>query len=172
MSNPNESGHLEESTTGAVKYSGGKLKYSLIPVIPKEELARVYTVGAEKYSPRNWEKGFPWSHMIDAMERHIEAFKKGEFNDKESGCKHLAAAAFYCFALMEFEHTHPELNDLPGFDNPISSVKYKPGEKIVYAGEYGDPVGTSAPHEVIENEIYGIYNTKKQERIQASDRPV
>jgi hypothetical protein len=103
------------SPTGAVKHSAQKFKYSLIPHRPYEELAKLYTYGANKYSPRNWEKGFAWSDMIDALERHLVAFKSGEFNDKESGCKHMASVAFYAFGLMEFEHTHPELNNLPGF---------------------------------------------------------
>ena len=39
------------------KNDGGKLRYDLIPPRALEALAYVYTIGAAKYSDRNWEKG-------------------------------------------------------------------------------------------------------------------
>ena len=95
----------------AVKFDGQKLRYDLIPVMPLEELAKVYTFGAIKYGDRNWEKGFTWCRCLAAAMRHLFEFCKGEDIDSDSGCHHLSAVAFYCFALIEFGRTHPGLDD-------------------------------------------------------------
>ena len=95
----------------AVKFDGQKLRYDLIPVMPLEELAKVYTFGAIKYGDRNWEKGFTWCRCLAAAMRHLFEFCKGEDVDSDSGCHHLSAVAFYCVALIEFGRTHPGLDD-------------------------------------------------------------
>lgn len=77
--------------------------YAYIPTAPLAEVARVYGMGAEKYEPWNWAKGYAWSLSLSAMQRHIEAFKARTPKDSESGLHHLAHAAFHLFALMEFE---------------------------------------------------------------------
>lgn len=99
------SSRKEEMATAS---SGGqkarKLEmYSLLPAGPLAEVARVYGYGATKYSPNNWRKGYPWSWSLDALLRHIEAFRGGESVDPESGRHHLAHAVFHLLALMEFE---------------------------------------------------------------------
>lgn len=95
----------------ACRYDSGKLRYDLIPVEPLRELAEVYTKGAEKYAPNNWCKGMSWSRMLASCMRHFEAFRGGESHDQESGCHHLAQVAWGCLGLIEFEKTHPELDD-------------------------------------------------------------
>ena len=98
------------SETGATK--GRKPEtYSLIPVGPLAELARVYGYGCDKYEPRNWEKGYPYSWSLDAMQRHIEAFRSGEYKDNESGLAHCAHAIFHLMTLMEFEITNKGTDD-------------------------------------------------------------
>ena len=88
-----------------------KLRYDLIPVQPLEELVKVYTLGAKKYGDRNWEKGINFSRIFAAMMRHAWAYWKGEKYDTKDGQHHLASVAWNAFALMEFDNTHPELND-------------------------------------------------------------
>lgn len=88
-----------------------KLRYDLIPVRPLADLAEVYTVGAAKYTDRNWESGIKWSRILGAMFRHLEAFRAGELRDQESGCYHLASVAWGAFALLEYTRTHPDLDD-------------------------------------------------------------
>jgi len=78
-------------------------QYNLVPPYPFAALSRVYTMGAEKYSPFNWLKGYKWSLSYDALYRHIEATRRGEWVDRESGLPHLAHAAFHLFTLLEFE---------------------------------------------------------------------
>lgn len=93
---------IHTSETGGEK--GRKPEtYSLIPVGPLAELARVYGYGASKYSDNNWRKGYPFSWSIDSLYRHIEAFRLGQNIDPESGLHHLAHANFHLMTLQEFQ---------------------------------------------------------------------
>lgn len=78
-------------------------EYALIPPFALAEVARVYGMGAKKYSAHNWAKGYPYSWALSALYRHVEAFRRGENTDPESRFSHLAHAAFHLFTLMEFE---------------------------------------------------------------------
>jgi hypothetical protein len=93
---------ITDPTTGGQKGQKPE-RYSLIPAFPQEEEARVYGYGAEKYAPNNWRKGYSWSLSLDALYRHIAAFRMGESIDSESGCHHLAHAKFHMNTLMEFD---------------------------------------------------------------------
>lgn len=91
-----------DPVTGGQK--GQKLEeYAYIPAHPLAEVARVYGMGAKKYEPWNWSKGYPWSLSYSALFRHIEAHRRGESLDPDSGLSHLAHAAFHLFTLMEFD---------------------------------------------------------------------
>lgn len=76
--------------------------FSLLPWDALAEVAKVYNYGAQKYSPHNWEKGYPWSLSLDALYRHVAAFTTREDLDPESGLPHLAHAAFHILALLWF----------------------------------------------------------------------
>ena len=102
---------VQAEPTTAVKNDLGKLRYDLIPAVPLEKLAEVYTIGAKKYSERNWEKGFKYGRIFGAMMRHAWAWWRGERNDPADGQHHLASVAWCAFALIEFETTHSELDD-------------------------------------------------------------
>lgn len=98
--------------TGGQK--GEKLEaYALIPVEPLAEVARVYGYGQRKYEARNWERGYEWSLSYSALMRHANAFWSGESIDPDSGRHHLASVVFHALAMMEWEETHPELDDRP-----------------------------------------------------------
>lgn len=99
------------SSTEGRKDDTGKLRYDLIPPRPLDKLAEVYTIGAKKYADRNWEKGISWGRIFAAMMRHAWAYWRGERTDPVDGQHHLASVAWCAFALMEFEDTHPELDD-------------------------------------------------------------
>lgn len=93
------------------KYDGGKLRYDLLPIRPLAEVVKVYTLGAKKYADRNWELGIEWSRVYGALQRHANAYWGGEVLDSELGTNHLASVIWCALALMEFEQTHPELDD-------------------------------------------------------------
>lgn len=86
-------------------------RMDLIPASGMVELGKVYEFGAQKYEDHNWRKGYRWSLSIAAMLRHVWAWIGGETNDPESGCNHLAHAAWHCMTLIEFQRTHPDRDD-------------------------------------------------------------
>ena len=95
----------------AKKETHGKLRYDLIPVSSLEELCKVYTYGVEKYGDRNWEKGLPWLTCFAAIMRHLLSWVQGVDVDRESGCKHLAHVAWWCFALMWYSRKGKGVDD-------------------------------------------------------------
>ena len=106
--NPKDSVGAEEArvtdpTTGGQK--GVKLeRFDLIPFDALEEVARVYGYGARKYAEHNWARGYAWSLTLGALLRHVSRFMCGEDRDPETGCLHLAHAAWHCLTLIAFVH--------------------------------------------------------------------
>jgi hypothetical protein len=88
--------------SGAVRASGGKAKIALVSPHLINETAKVLTFGAQKYSERNWEKGFPWSDCYSALQRHLNAWWAGEELEGESGLHHLGFAACNLMFLIHF----------------------------------------------------------------------
>lgn len=85
------------------KDDGGKLRYDLIPADALDELARVYTIGANKYADRNWERGMKWGRIFGALMRHSWAFWRGERSDPTDGQHHMASVAWCALALLAFD---------------------------------------------------------------------
>lgn len=79
-----------EVPTRGLRYNKGKRRFDLIPPDALAVLADVLTVGSEKYAERNWEAGMPYKDALGSLERHLQDWKAGEDNDKESGLSHLA----------------------------------------------------------------------------------
>lgn len=92
---------LTDAKTGGQK--GAKLTQlgSLDPVA-LIEVARVAGMGAEKYSPFNYLRGYDWSLSFNAMMRHALLFWSGEDMDTESGRPHAAHVAWHALALTSF----------------------------------------------------------------------
>jgi hypothetical protein len=91
----------ETHSTGAQKELVGKLRYDLVPVEFEDELAKVYTEGAKKYSDRNWEKGLLFmKHHYAAARRHMAKWVKGIDLDYETNTHHLANAAWHLAAII------------------------------------------------------------------------
>lgn len=95
-----------------VKHDTEKLRYDLFPA-SLQYVAEVYTIGAKKYTDRNWEKGLAWHRVFGAMMRHAWAWWWGEETDPVDGQKHLASVCWCALALMEYRTTHAELDDRP-----------------------------------------------------------
>lgn len=95
--------HVQERQNDALRYDEGKIRYDLLPADSIQELARVYTKGAAKYAERNWEKGMSWSRCFGSLMRHAWAFWRGETHDQETGCHHMAMAAWNCLALCSYD---------------------------------------------------------------------
>jgi len=75
-----------------MKFDGGKLQYGLIPTSATLALAQVLTYGAKKYKPNNWQQVDDTTRYVDALYRHLEAWRSGEEFDEESGLSHLSHA--------------------------------------------------------------------------------
>lgn len=81
-----------------------KLCWDLLPVEPIEDIVRILTRGARKYTPENWK------YVVGARDRyyaatmrHLAAWRKGHRRDKESGRSHLAHALCCLVFLLWFE---------------------------------------------------------------------
>ena len=89
---------------GGLKYDDGKLQYGLIPPIATKSLAQVLTFGAAKYAPNSWQTVQDGERRyLDALYRHLEAYRSGESTDSESGLSHLAHAITNVAFLLHFE---------------------------------------------------------------------
>lgn len=86
----------------ALRYDTGKLRYDLLPPDAIDALVAVYTMGAQKYSDRNWEEGMKWSRVIGPLLRHAFAWMSGEDNDLESGLPHMAHVAWNALTLISY----------------------------------------------------------------------
>lgn len=94
--------------------STGKGRYDLITPFGLDRLAKWYELGAEKYEPRNWEKGMPFSRYTDSAFRHLNKFIMG-MDDED----HLAAAVWNLLCIMH----HQELGQLHFDDMPHYKTK-------------------------------------------------
>jgi len=106
------------------KDDNGKARVDLIPVRPLFYLADVFTRGADKYEDHNWRKGLAWHRVFSALMRHALAWWAGEKLDGEDGQHHLASAAWCSMVLMEYELTHPELDDRVCQTNDLEAIRH------------------------------------------------
>lgn len=73
--------------------------------------------GAEKYAPRNWEQGIPFSICIGKLQRHLAEYQMGKTDEP-----HLDAIGFWWHALTHYEamiklgKLPASLNDLPMYE--------------------------------------------------------
>lgn len=72
-----------------MKYDDDKAMYSLIYPRAIKGIADVLTYGAKKYAKNNWQKCDDFHRYIDALYRHLEAWRSGEEYDPESNMHHL-----------------------------------------------------------------------------------
>lgn len=105
-----EGAPIREFSTGAVRDSGeGKPRMGLIPKDLERRLAKLYTKGAELYGADNWRKGQPKDATMDSLERHLEAYRRGETDED-----HLSAVIWNAFSMMNVDEylleDHPELD--------------------------------------------------------------
>lgn len=100
--------HIYESqyqTLGSgPKYDEGKLRYSLVPPSAVKAIAQVLTFGAKKYAPNSWQlvDRAP-ERYLDALMRHLEAYRSGELYDPESSLPHLSHVLCNAAFLLHFQ---------------------------------------------------------------------
>lgn len=104
----------------AVKDDESKPRYDLLPPNALNELVAVYTMGAKKYAPRNWEKGLRWGRVFAALMRHAWAWWSGESRDHESGLNHMAHVAWCALALAEYNMSPKNVGE---DDRPMERIE-------------------------------------------------
>lgn len=135
-------------------------RYDLISEIGLERLARTYAEGIAKgYEMHNWRLGQPFSVVLNHVLWHLNKYKKGE-----NGEDHLAHAAFGLFALMEFETTHTELNDLYAYQDkqPAGSGDHGAAVRAATAGAASTEPITLTTRELFTGSSHS-YTTPHQE---------
>lgn len=106
--NPNN----KVETAKALRFNEDKLDYSLLEPYAIQELVRVFHEGAKKYEPNNWlNGGMDYSKMLASLKRHIAAFELGEDIDPETGCHHMAQAAWNALGIVTYSKYFPENDD-------------------------------------------------------------
>jgi hypothetical protein len=106
---------FKEFKSGAQKDVAGKLRMDLIPPETDKSYAEVLTLGASKYSDRNWEKGVPYMTCIASLKRHLNDFELGEdINVKDGNLYHVQHMQFWVNALVTFSlRNRTDLDDRP-----------------------------------------------------------
>ncbi len=93
----------DETPKAGVKNDKGKVKFHLVPIEPLWALAKLYTVGAVKYTAWNWASGMSWGRLYDAMTRHSGKWLNRQKFDLKDGQHHLIAVAWCAFTLYVYE---------------------------------------------------------------------
>lgn len=88
---------------------------SLLPLDVLEEVAKVLTFGAKKYSRDNWQHvPDAWNRYTAAMLRHLKAMRTGERIDPDSGLSHAAHMACSALFLVWFDMQKAEVSESNG----------------------------------------------------------
>lgn len=94
-----------------IKYDENKIDWTLVPWKEMEEVVKVLTHGAIKYSPDNWKKVDPERYR-KALLRHIFSYIGGEVIDQDSGLNHMAHVICNALFLMWNDNLGDEVIDL------------------------------------------------------------
>ena len=96
---------------GGLRHNTGKIRYDLLHPAAMKGVAQVMTKGAEKYAPRNWERGMSWTTVLASMKRHLAAFEAGEDYDPESGLLHMDHVQANAHFLSAYYSIFPQGDD-------------------------------------------------------------
>ena len=81
-----------------------KPMWELLPLQDIEDVVKVYTAGAKKYGPDQWQN-LPdgYKRYKAALFRHLVEYEKGNWLDEETGCIHLAQVVWNAIAMLHIE---------------------------------------------------------------------
>jgi len=133
----------------------GKERFDLLPVDPLFKVVQVYTMGAQKYADRNWEKGIKYGRVFAALMRHAWKWWRGETYDQVDGQHHLSSVVWCAMALMEYEETHPELDDRPNTKYNVLQSTGNDGSKEFYGSSEISKRASVSQREKVEPEVGG-----------------
>ncbi len=112
---------MNKADGGGLRYNQNKEPLELVPPSLVFAVAAVLKKGAEKYAPRNWERGMPYTTVLGCLLRHVFKWASPFHSDidEETKLNHLWHAACNIAMLIEYDLTCPEMDD---------RVKYDKGE--------------------------------------------
>lgn len=86
---------------GAYEVKAAKLRPSLLPIEAVVEGIKAMEFGATKYGTHQWrEVDLTEEDFLNALERHLIAYKQGEKNASDSGVSHLGHIIANCGILL------------------------------------------------------------------------
>jgi hypothetical protein len=85
------------------KFDQGKIMVDLIVPEFIEDLAKVLTMGAQKYGIENWKGNLEKRRILAALYRHLLKYHKGEIYDDESHLNHLCHVAINAMFLFWYD---------------------------------------------------------------------
>lgn len=86
----------------------GKPNLSKVSPSLKREMAEIFDYGDKKYGHMNWMHYEDPNEIVSALERHLDAWKTGDFKDSETGKSHLAHICCNAQILHYWEENDPE----------------------------------------------------------------
>lgn len=116
---------MVDFTKAGHKDDSGKLRYDLLPRRALQQVAARLTQGEKKYCAQNWRVGIPYSKLVGAAERHLNAFCMGGIIDEDGGLHELSGAVISLLMLLEYEleGRREELNDLYMSPEDLAKIK-------------------------------------------------
>lgn len=138
-----DSGQRRTFSTGAQRDRGDlKPRPDLISPFAQDRVGMHMAKGAIKYQSRNWELGMPLSEFWASLFRHVVAYGQGKRDED-----HLAAIIFNAQAMIHFEETKPDLDDMPRYIPEAQSAEEPaPAEtKPYYPVSYPNPQSPNTP---------------------------
>lgn len=111
-------------TDQAARNNRGKNRLGLISFPALWEVGKVYTAGSMKYADRNWEKGAPYSEVLDCALRHLFKAIVGHKHDPDLKQRtgmdiwHWSQAIWNLLFLQHMElfpEKYGHFNDLPDY---------------------------------------------------------
>jgi hypothetical protein len=181
------------NTPNDPKGAAGALKtpLGLIPPYAMEQTAWVHKLGADKYGEMNWRKtGVCASTYVNAILRHLNAWRDGENLDPESGISHLAHVACscnilldadYCGTLQDDRNVTPPNTPVSKMDKPmpiqytVQRTEYRileVGEPIEYGDEfYAESVDMWLPTNIGHLSIRNTAAAKYRRKVEPVETP-
>tara|TARA_Y100000310_G_scaffold342527_1_gene446179 strand:- start:24216 stop:24560 length:345 start_codon:yes stop_codon:yes gene_type:complete len=114
---------MTDSRGKGMKFDGGKVRPSLLPVESLEQICEVLEFGAQKYAANSWQSVEGGKERyFDALQRHLWAFQKGEVNDPETGLSHLAHAGCNILFLLYLHQNKHNMLDASNYPDDTEAA--------------------------------------------------